>query len=62
MVKVNRTVIVLDTNTSSLLLTPHDPETVVPFGSRFISSYFYARGKRRESKISQDYGRSSVWA
>lgn len=49
MVKVNMMVIVLDTNTSSLLLTPHDPEAVVPLVSKFISWYFYARGKRRES-------------
>ena len=37
LVKVNMTVIVFDTNCSSLLLTPHDPETLVPLGSRFIS-------------------------
>ena len=44
--KVREMFTVLDTNTSSLLLTPHDPETVVPLGSKFISSYFCGREKR----------------
>lgn len=40
LMKVNTTFMVLDTSVSSLLLTPHDPDTVVTLGSKFISSYF----------------------
>lgn len=52
--KVKEMFIVLDTNTSSLLLTPHDPVTVVPLGSKFISSYFCGREKRRWIKSGDD--------
>lgn len=42
-----------DTNTSSLLTFPHDPETWVPLGSRFISWYFYAREKIKWATVQQ---------
>lgn len=49
LLKVKVMVIVFNTNTSSLLLTPHDPEALASLGSKFISWYFYARGKRKKS-------------
>lgn len=58
MVKVNMMVIVLDTRIRSLLLTPHNPETLVPIGFKFISSYFYARWKGRQ--MSTDFTSSAA--
>lgn len=48
LVKVNVMITVLDSSFSSLLLTPHDPLTLIPVGFKFISSYFYARWKGRQ--------------
>lgn len=55
LVKVNTMVMSFDVSCSSLLLTPHAPVAMVPLGSKFISWYFYVRGKRRGNQITDQH-------